>query len=326
MSIIKNTIRNEIDFIIIYALNTFLLILIFNLLLSKLYILYPVLISTFIFSIYICIKYMKNKRLVINVNNNKIQNYVPTYNIEYKDKLYLDIIKDLHFDYNNELNKQLENSKLSSYMFSQFLHNMKTSVAIIDLAYHSNNENVLDDINIENIKLNQQLQQCLNVLRLQEFSQDYVPINVDLVELVKKVINDNKSNFIYNNVFPKINCESENTFILTDEKWCSYILNQIISNSIKYSNKNGIITFNIFKREEFLVLEIIDNGIGIPEYDLERVWELFYTGDNGRSESNSTGIGLAMVKNVAKYLQIGLSIESKLNVGTKVELTFKYDI
>ncbi len=320
MSTIKSILRNEYRFLIVYFLNTFVLIFIFNLIIDNNYILYPLTISAVLFIVYMCILYIKYKNIINNKENLKINNYQPTYAKDFKDELYINVINDLHFDYNKRINKLTENNKMNSYMFSQFIHNMKTSVSIIELASQSSNKNALEDIVAENSKLKEQLEQSLNILRLEEFTQDYMPKKCDLLKVVKKVINNNKSNFIYNNTFPKLN--GETTYVLTDEKWCSYMINQVVLNAIKYSKENGNITFNIVGKEHEIILQVIDEGIGIPPKDLKRVFELFYTGDNGRNNKNSTGIGLAMVKNVATYLLVDVDIYSKVDKGTKVEFTF----
>ncbi len=101
-----------------------------------------------------------------------------------------------------------------------------------------------------------------------------------------------------------------------------YILNQVISNAIKYNKRGGTVSFKIINDERSTLLQIIDTGVGMPEKDLERVFELFYTGDNGRENINSTGIGLAMVKSVTKLLGHGISLKSVVEVGTTFEIKF----
>ncbi len=320
MYTIKDAFKSDSRFFFVYFINTVFLIFIFNLLIDDKYIFYPLLISTVFFLAYICITYIKYKSIRKNKDNLKIQDYEVTYNKDFKDNLYLSVIKDLHFDYNRQINKLIETNKLHSFLFSQFIHNMKTSVAIIELASQSTIDSSLEDIVMENNKLKEQLEQSLNILRLEEFSQDYMPNKCDLLEIIKKVINNNKSNFIYHNTFPKISGKS--TYVLTDEKWCTYMINQVVLNAIKYSKDSGCIRFDLTSTDKSVVLKVIDDGIGIPSRDLNRVFELFYTGDNGRSNKNSTGIGLAMVKNVANFLLVDVNIYSKVNEGTTVEFVF----
>ncbi len=269
-------------------------------------------------------QYIKYKKLMSNKTNLLIPNFEPTYSKELLDLFYLDIIKDLHFDYNRKISFLSDKNSNNSLIFSQFIHNMKTSVSIIDLAIGSNNPSKLDDIETENTKLKEQLEQSLNILRLEQFSQDYIPAKNDLLEILRSVINANKSNFIYNEIYPKISedINSENIYVMTDKKWCTYIINQVVINAIKYSPKGKNIYFNFLENENNIVLQIVDKGIGIPPQDIDRVFELFYTGENGRDNVNSTGIGLTMVKTVSKLLGHEINIYSTLNKGTTFEITF----
>ncbi len=327
--IIKNTIKSEYKVILFYLLNTVLLVLLFNLKLKEIYVLYPVFLSTVFLGWYLALACISNNKLYKNMPNNKIANIEIPYTINFKDKLYLGLITDLHFDYNRKINNQLEKNKRNEVLFSQFIHNMKTSVSVIEIAstlglendISSANKQILEDIQTENTKLKEQLEQSLNILRLDQFSQDYVPEKQDLLEVVNSVINQNKTNFIYNSVFPKV--VGESTFVLSDRKWLTYILNQIISNAIKYNKSGGTVTFVIENKSPRVVsLQIIDTGVGIPQQDIERVFELFYTGSNGRDNVNSTGVGLAMVKSVAKLLGHEVKLTSDIDKGTTVELIF----
>ncbi len=324
MNIIKNILKSEIKFIGFYFLNTVVMIFTFNQLLNTTYLFYPIVLSITIFCGYLVLQYIKYKKLMENKNNLLIPNFEPEYQREFYDQFYLDIIKNLHFDYGRDISQLSDKSKRNSLLFSQFIHNMKTSVSVIDLAVVSENSHKLEDIRVENTKLKEQLEQSLNILRLDQFSKDYIPAKNDLLEILRSVINSNKSNFIYNKIYPKISDDitEEQIFVMTDKKWCTYIINQVVLNAIKYSESEKNIYFNIFKRDKSIVLQIVDNGVGIPPQDIDRVFELFYTGENGRDNVNATGIGLTMVKNVAKLLGHEVNISSVVNEGTTFEITF----
>ncbi len=328
LSIIKNTIKSEYKAILLFVLNALLLVLMFNLILADKYILYPLFLSFVLLIFYLGIVCINNYNVYKNMQNIKIANFEPTYQKGFKDKMYLDIIGELHFDYNRKINKQFEKNKRNDVLFSQFIHNMKTSVSVIEIASTLGLEKAenlgdittLEDIKNENTKLKEQLEQSLNILRLEQFSQDYVPEKHDLLEIIKNVINENKTNFIYNSVFPKVVGESAK--VLTDKKWLMYILNQVISNAIKYNKSGGTVTFFIEYKGNNVVLKVIDNGVGIPQKDIDRVFELFYTGSNGRENTNSTGIGLAMVKSVAGLLGHEIRLLSEVDKGTTFEIIF----
>ena len=111
--------------------------------------------------------------------------------------------------------------------------------------------------------------------------------------------------------------------ISTDKKWLEFIINQIINNSIKYKkDKDSYIKISAFEQSEKKVLEIYDNGIGIPSRDLKRVFEKSFTGSNGREKVKSTGMGLYIVKKLCDKLGHNIKIESKEKEYTKVTLEF----
>lgn len=203
---------------------------------------------------------------------------------------------------------------------------MKTSVTVIGLACEKSSLSIdfkscINDIEDENNILKKNLEECLNILRVDDFSRDYIINSCNLNELVNIVVNSKKRDFIYKGVYPKVNIDKD-IYVYTDRKWFEYMLGQIISNSIKYSNDKVEISAknNINNTIELLIK---DNGIGISKEDLPRVFDPFFTGSNGRRERSATGIGLYMVKVISKKLGHSIEIESEFKYGTSVKITFK---
>ena len=112
--------------------------------------------------------------------------------------------------------------------------------------------------------------------------------------------------------------------VLTDAKWLEFIVNQIVSNSMKYIRKDvdNIIRISVEESIKQIDLIIYDNGIGIPEKDIRRVFEKTFTGENGRTTSKSTGMGLYIVKKLCEKLGHKITIKSKVNEYTKIIITF----
>ena len=109
----------------------------------------------------------------------------------------------------------------------------------------------------------------------------------------------------------------------SDKKWLEFIINQIINNSIKYKKENeSIIKIESSENKDKVILEIYDNGIGIPEKELKRVFDKSFTGTNGRDKVKSTGMGLYIIKKLCDKLGHNISIESKENEYTEVILEF----
>lgn len=161
------------------------------------------------------------------------------------------------------------------------------------------------------------------MIRMESFENDLEVRSVDLLPTLRKLINDRKKECIYQSIYPSIEFEGGNAFIITDPKWNEILLVQIISNAIKYSvPKAGSkkLIFQINKSVKHISLTIKDEGVGIPAYDLERVFQPFFTGENGRTFSNSTGIGLYLSKKIADKLGATINIQSEPSKGTTVTI------
>lgn len=240
----------------------------------------------------------------------------------------------VHKDYLRDIKKLEVEGEENRRFLSAWIHSMKTPITVQNLILQRFNRQELDEktaikeITFENTKLLSSLDVVLNMLRLQEFAKDYKPEEFDLEDEVNQIINDNKRLFIYSNVFPKVvnECnENENTKVLSDRKWNRHMLEQIISNAVKYSKEDGVaknIVFRFAKENKKTVLYVEDEGIGIEETDLHRVFEPFFTGENGRNGRNSSGIGLYFCKEISEHIQCELSIESKISKGTTVKVVY----
>ena len=156
----------------------------------------------------------------------------------------------------------------------------------------------------------------LGYARLNADSTDYVFDKYNLDEIIRGVIRKYSIQFIGKNNSLDF-CETKK-IILTDAKWFSFLLEQIISNAIQYT-QNGRVAIYLNKDE--LVIE--DNGIGIMAEDLPRIFDAGYTGYNGRLEKKSTGLGLNLSKNIGKSLRVILRCESEPKIGTKMYINLR---
>lgn len=155
--------------------------------------------------------------------------------------------------------------------------------------------------------------------------KDYYIRKVFLKEIVTESIKKNKSSLIQEKI--SIDIHDLDIEVNTDNKWIVFILNQIIQNSIKYRKKeNSVIEIYANQGKENVILYIKDNGIGIKQGEITRVFEKGFTGTNGRlSNKKSTGIGLYLCKKLCNKLGIGIELNSVQNEGTKVKLVFPKD-
>src|SRR5699024_5333751 len=158
--------------------------------------------------------------------------------------------------------------------------------------------------------------------RMQRIEEDFHIQPVDLNKLIKEINHENKRLFIRNNVYPYVINDSE-SLVESDEKWLYFILEQLIQNAIKYSaNKSNRINIHLDEQAGQATLEITDFGAGIPEHDINRIYEAYYTGDHGNTYRESTGMSLYLVKELIDYLSNTIDVTSTLNEGTTFKLTF----
>ena len=144
---------------------------------------------------------------------------------------------------------------------------------------------------------------------------------VSIEDVVKKVVKRNFRNFLEKNIKLQLTDIKETVFC--DPKWMEFIINQVISNSIKYCNTKGaVIKIYAVNEKNFVSLNIEDNGVGIVERDLKRVFEKGFTGENGRLFGMSTGMGLYLCKKLCNKLGLAISISSQEEKGTIVMIVF----
>jgi len=206
---------------------------------------------------------------------------------------------------------------------------MKTPVSIINLILQDENQEEYKDIfsslSEENEKISAGLEMMLNHARLNEFNLDFKVESVNIISVLRKVINDNKKSLIRNFIFPKIQGE-EDILVETDKKWICFVINQIFINAIKYSRDrakdNKYIVFEVKVEGAKVILSIKDEGIGIPKEDLNRVFQAFFTGKNGRKTSEATGMGMYLSKRVCDKLGHGLAVESEEGQWSKFSIVF----
>jgi signal transduction histidine kinase len=206
-----------------------------------------------------------------------------------------------------------------------WIHQMKTSVSSLSLlAQQYQNEQkamVLEEIDT----LNDGLELALTMARLDHFSHDYQIKTVRLSDLVRQVINEKRRTFIRLHIFPKIEVEREEIDVLTDPKWMHFVLEQLIQNACKYTSqikKDAYLFFHITEEEKCIRLSITDEGPGIPKQDLSRIFEPFFTGENGRQFAEATGMGLYLVQTILRQLQHSIQVESVVESGTTFHLLF----
>ena len=205
--------------------------------------------------------------------------------------------------------------------FALWAHQIKTPIAAMRLLLQ-NEEVDAGECRQELFRIESYVEMALNYLRFEGMSGDMLLEECQLENMVKQVVKKYSTIFIHQHL--SVELENLEGNILTDEKWFCFVLEQVLSNALKYTKKGGI---KIFARDVDGAREIVlrDTGVGIRSEDLPRVFEKGYTGYNGRMDKKASGLGLYLCKGVCDKLGHKISIQSEENKGTDVIITIYQD-
>ncbi len=211
--------------------------------------------------------------------------------------------------------------ELTDY-YTIWAHQIKTPIAAMDLILQNyqdkglflDEENAVRQLSEELKRIRQYVDMVLVVLRLDSDSTDYVIREYDLDDILRQAVKKYATQFIYKKLSLKY--EPVKRRVLTDEKWLLFVVEQVLSNALKYT-RTGFIEISM---EEPDILCIRDTGIGIAPEDLPRIFEKSYTGYNGRSDKKASGIGLYLSRRICGKLGHTIAAASAVGEGTTIRI------
>ena len=246
-----------------------------------------------------------------------------SYNVEAKDILeerYVDLIHAQEKSRVDTENMSAKSSKDMEQYYNIWVHQIKTPISGMNVLLQSMEPTEeVGELQNQLFSVEQYVDMALQYQKIKSTTNDFsfaeIPLN--------KVIRENIRKYARLFIAKKLAVRYEETAlrVLTDEKWISFVLGQIITNAVKYSDK-GSITISACEDERNTYLSVKDEGIGISPEDLTRVFERGYTGYNGRADKKSTGIGLFLCKSVTRMLGHKIQISSEPGKGTEVTIIF----
>ena len=325
----RDYLKDNLVGIIIYLSTIILIVLILNA--FKM----PIYVSIICFCIFmvcgisiITISYIKKNSFYKNYLSNLeklskkylILETIPEPNT-YEEKILVNSL----YDINKSMIENINEYQRSTIEFKEFvelwIHEVKIPISSLILKCHNNKEKYDKSFLSLIRRLDNQIDEVLYYVRSENTEKDFAIAEVSLKEVIRNVGLKNKDDLLESNI--DFITDLKDLKISTDKKWLEFIINQIINNSIKYKkDKDSYIKISAFEQSEKKVLEIYDNGIGIPSKDLKRVFEKSFTGSNGREKVKSTGMGLYIVKKLCDKLGHNIKIESKEKDYTKVIIEF----
>lgn len=208
--------------------------------------------------------------------------------------------------------------------YSLWVHQIKTPIAAMRILLQAAEEISFEkrtELEMELFKIEQYVEMALSYIRLGNMASDLKLQWYPMDEIIKPAVKKYSKLFILKKI--KLKYEPIENKILTDEKWLGLVVEQILSNALKYTNEGTISIYLGPKKENVLVIE--DTGIGIWQEDLPRVFEKGFTGYNGRTDKKSTGIGLYLCKSIVDKLNHRIYISSEVSKGTKIFLNLNRD-
>ena len=209
---------------------------------------------------------------------------------------------------------QVRYSDMMEY-YTAWTHQMKTPIAAMRLHLQAadtpENHMLLEDLQ----RIEQYVEMVLCYLRLDSDSTDYLFVQCDLDSIVRQAVRRFSAQFIHRKI--RLEYEPLDCQVLTDEKWLLFVLEQVLSNALKYTPSGG--TVSIFL-EEPKTLCIRDTGIGIAAEDLPRIFEKGFTGCNGRTDKKASGIGLYLCRRICRNLNHTITAESQAEQGTTIRI------
>lgn len=209
----------------------------------------------------------------------------------------------------------------SADFFALWAHQIKTPIAALNVLLQEPEVNTAG-CRQELFKIESYVEMALGYTRFENMSNDLVLESYHLEEIVRNVVKKYAVSFIYKHI--AIQLDHLDYKILTDDKWFSFVLEQLLSNALKYTMQGEI---HIYAREDKngLLVVISDTGIGIKREDLPRLFERGFTGYNGRMDKKASGLGLYLCKGICNKLGHQIFIESEVGKGTQVIIQMQYE-
>ena len=219
---------------------------------------------------------------------------------------------------NKNLKSEMLNQKddLNAY-FLMWLHQIKTPMTVSKLLLEKPDETTNTKLKMQLMYIEQYINMAMNYLKMIDHSTDMDITQVNLDDIIKNLLKKYSLLFIHNHI--SLEYQSNVTHVISDSQWLTILIEQILSNALKYT-ENGKIAIQYL--EDKHALEIRDTGIGIRSEDIPKIFDRGYSGFNGRMNEKSSGLGLYLARKISERLNIQIEVESKLSQGSIFRLVF----
>jgi signal transduction histidine kinase len=233
-------------------------------------------------------------------------------------KAHIDELKKQHI---REMNLIQDKQREHYDFIVSWFHEIKTPIAVLRLLQQTDMD--ASSLREEITKIENYVDQALYYAKLDSFNQDYDIQNCDIIQISKEIIKAHSKTFISKKI--RINIHANSLEVQSDPKWLQFIVNQLLTNSLKYTKHGGEITISASETPKEKRLIIRDSGIGISQKDLPRIFNRGFTGETGRTHAKSTGMGLYLAQQLSNKLGHYISCTSKVRLFTQFIIHFPLD-
>lgn len=231
-------------------------------------------------------------------------------------------IEDLQNEHIREMNRIQERKNEHYDFIVSWFHEIKTPIAVLRLLQQTDMDAA--SLREEISKIENYVDQALYYAKLDSFNQDYDIQKCDSIKISKEIVKSHSKSFFSKKI--RINIAADSLVVQSDPKWLQFIVNQLVNNSLKYTETGGEITISAIETPKEKQLVIRDSGIGISSQDLPRIFNRGFTGETGRTYSQSTGMGLYLAQQLSNKLGHYISCTSKVGEFTQFIIHFPVDI
>lgn len=283
-------------------------------------IVYPLLLSFFSGAAFLAYGFVKTKnkhsRLILlpGMQSKEMPPLPQTESIAEED--YQNIIASLAKEVSDaEAAADIRLNEATEY-FTMWAHQIKTPISSMHLALQMEDSRLSRTLSAELFRIEQYVGMVMAFLRLDSPSGDYIFKKHSVDGIIRQSVRKFAPDFIARKL--RFVYDGTDASVVTDDKWLSFVIEQLISNSLKYTREGEIKIY----MPDSKTIRIDDTGIGIAKDDLPRIFDKGYTGKSGRTDSSASGLGLYLCKRIAFNLGIGIRAESEVGAGTSMILSF----
>lgn len=239
----------------------------------------------------------------------------------YKKEGYREIAEQLKLE-NKQLQSQALNDRrnLEEY-FLLWVHQIKTPITVANLILQKDSSLYNKKLKAQMFYIEEYTNMAINYLKLIDRQADMDITFINLDKIIKNLLKKYSMMFIEKGI--SLEYEPIYVEVISDAKWLSVLIEQILSNAIKYTESG---TIKISYEERTNTMSIQDTGIGIRSEDLGKIFDRGYSGFNGRINEKSSGLGLYLVKSIADLINVKVKVESTINVGSKFIVQFPFNL